>query len=203
MTGVTNFNNLIKSFDSFYINNYNKLVFEARSITQHYDYHEDIVQDCYIKMRNRIGLSGFTSINFHGYLWLSIMNEWKVLCNRNKIRSFHSISDAELDVHTINHAEEKLQESNNFHDNQQQYYEQIEYIVMMLFKYVQIRYDDKQSYLFISYFLLNDTYRTLSERTGYSISYISSVIMPIKKDLKANFKTFLKHNTLYERRRSH
>jgi RNA polymerase sigma factor (sigma-70 family) len=195
MTGDTIFINLVHAFDKFFASKYDKLLLEARSITQHYDYSEDIVNDTYLKVRTRIWLSGYTGTNFHSFCWTSISNEWKVLCNRRKIRQFIDIHDEENHYRDIEHAEMVLQQINNDNDNQEQYYQTIEFIVRTLFNYIETKYDDRSSSLFKFYFLEGITYAELSKRTGYSQTYISQTIKPMKLAVKNNFIEYLQQKS--------
>lgn len=196
MTGETIYLNLVKDFDRFFETKYEKLLNEAVSITQHYDYSADMVNDAYLKVRQRIWLSGFTGNNFHGFLWQSISNEWKVLCNRKKIRHFVDIdsSDNEDGYYHSDRikAENVLLLEDEWNKQQEEYYQKIEFIVRILFNYIETHYNEKEAYLFKTYFLLGETYKELSIRTGYSQSYISNTIKPIKKKLKHNFIDYLR-----------
>lgn len=196
----------VTEFDNFFNKNYHKLLREATSITKHYDYSADIVNDTYLKVRQRIWLSGFTG-SHHAYCWMSIQNEWKVLCNRNKIRHF-----VELDVedngeansngngnhygkmkhNDRDHAEQVLLQQQEWNDQQEEYYQKIEFIVRILFNYIESNYNERDATLFKFYFIEGTTYKDLSRITGYSQAYISNTIKPIKKSLKHNFQQFLK-----------
>jgi DNA-directed RNA polymerase specialized sigma24 family protein len=194
MTGETLYMDLVKSFDSFFADKYSKLLNEAVSITQHYDYSADMVNDAYLKVRQRIWNSGYTGNNYHGFVWQSISNEWKVLCNRKKIRTFIDIHDEENHFDDVQKAEEVLLENKQLDDLREEQYQKIEFIVRMLFRFIETNYGEKQSYLFKTYFLCGDTYEQLSKRTGVNIAIISKTIKPMKKDLKYNFETYLKNN---------
>lgn len=192
MTGETIHIHLVRGFDQFFANKYEKLLMEARSITQHNEYSADIVNDTYLKVRQRIWLSGYTGTNYHAFVWQSISNEWKVLCNRKKIRSFIDINDEDDHYRDIEHAENVLQDINRDNDHQEEYYQKIEFIVRMLFNYIETKYDSKATYLFKFYFIEGTTYAELAERTGYSQAYISQTIKPMKLELRNNFKQYLK-----------
>lgn len=192
MTGETIYKHLVQDFDRFFVKKYEKLLNEAVSITQHYEYSNDMVNDAYLKVRQRIWLSGYTGTNFHGFVWQSISNEWKVLCNRKKIRHFIDIDDHDNHFNDIEHAEQYLLTEEEWNQKQEEYYQKIEYIVRILFNYIETKYNEKEAYLFKTYFLLGETYKQLSVRTKYSQAYISNTIKPIKKDLKNNFTQFLK-----------
>ncbi len=192
MTGQTMYLNIVKLYDKFFNDNYNKLLNDATSITQHYDYSVDMVHDNYLKVRNKIWKNGFNGDNYYGYLWLSIKNDWRVLKNREKIRKFIDIDDTTNHFDDIEKAEQYLLVEDNWNKQQEEYYQSVEYVVMELFKFVETRYDEKQSYIFKCYFLLCLTYKELSNQTGYSQSYISNTIKPLKKDIKHNFEQYLK-----------
>ena len=191
MTGETAFKHLVHDFDQFFVNKYEKLLNEAVSITQHYDYSQDMVNDAYLKVRQRIWVSGFTGTNFHGFVWQSLSNEWKVLCNRRKIRHFVDIDDQENNYLDIEKAEQYLLTEEEWNKVQEQYYQRIERIVMILFNYIETNYPERDAYLFKTYFLLGETYKELSIRTGYCQSTISNTIKPIKKKLKVEFENYL------------
>jgi DNA-directed RNA polymerase specialized sigma24 family protein len=203
MTGQTIYLQLVKDFDNFFTEAYNKLRNEAVSITGHYDYSDDIVNDTYLKVRKRIWASGYTGSNFHGYCWLSIMNEWKVMKNREKIRPYIDIYnhidvtvdgvDKEYDY--INReVEKKLLEIEEENQQKQQYYDSIHVMVMVLFKYIEGKYSDKECSLFKLYFINSYTYKTLSSMTEYSLGYISGCIKPMKKDIAINFPSYFRKN---------
>jgi RNA polymerase sigma factor (sigma-70 family) len=193
MTGETIHKELVIKFDNFYTKKYNQLLSEARSITQHNEYSDDIVNDTYLKVRNRIWLSGYTGNNFHSFCWRSIQNEWFVQCNRKKIRHFIDIDDRDKYNDDINKAEIILLNEEEWNQRQEEYYRSIENIVMILFKFIEINYSERDAYLFKTYFLLGETYSELSERTGYSKALISKVIKPQKKAIKINFERYLKN----------
>jgi RNA polymerase sigma factor (sigma-70 family) len=182
---------LVQEFDRFFANKYDKLLYEAQSITSHSDISSDLVNDTYLKVRQRIWLSGFTGTNYHGFCWRSIQNEWKVLCNRKKIRTFIDIGDTDNHYHDINLAEQVLLDIEHDNNNQEEYYQKIEYIVRMLFNYIETRYDSRASFIFKFYFVEGITYEELSNRINYSQAYISNTIKPMKKDLKNNFRAYL------------
>lgn len=197
MTGETIYKHLVQDFDRFFASKYEKLLNEAISITQHYDYSPDMVNDAYLKVRQRIWLSGYTGTNFHGFVWQSISNEWKVLCNRKKIRQFVDIDLDDNNEHGYHHAdrmkaEQQLLQEQQWNDDQEQYYEKIEFIVRILFNFIESNYNERDATLFKFYFIEGTTYKDLSKMTGYSQAYISNTIKPMKKSLKNNFQTFLK-----------
>lgn len=190
----------VKLFNEFFIDNYKNLVKDAQKITNHnpyYDMAEDFVHDNYIKILNRIALSGFTGSNFRGYFFMAMKNDFRVLKNREKVRHFVPIDTVDNDngweygKTNRSKAEQYLLEEEEWNKDQEQYHTIIESIVIHLFKYVQIKYNDKQTYLFITYFLEGDTYKQLSERTGVDISIISKTIKPMKLDIKNNFQTYI------------
>lgn len=191
MTGTSQYIDQVRDFDQFFTNKYNQLLNEAQSITKHYDYSSDIVNDTYLKVRRRIWLSGYTGTNFHSFCWRSIQNEWFVLTNRRKIRTFIDI-DHEDHYGERMEAEEQLLVEHEWNVMQEMYYQRIERIVMILFNFIETHYSERDSYLFKTYFLCGDTYKELSRRTGYSQTTISNVIKPMKKVLKTEFETFLK-----------
>lgn len=189
---MSKYKDKVKEFDQFFIDNYSKLLMNANSITSHYDYSSDIVNDVYLKVRQRIELSGFTGTNYFGFCWMSIQNDWFVLCNRKKIRHFIDIDDHDNHFNDIERAEQYLLTEEEWNQKQEEYYQKIEFIVRILFNYIETNYNEKESYLFKTYFLLGETYKQLSVRTNYSQAYISNTIKPMKRDLRNNFTEFLK-----------
>ncbi len=205
MTGETIYKHLVQDFDKFFTTKYNQLLVESNSITQHYDYSQDILHDCYAKVRNRIWLSGFTGTNYHGFLWMSIQNEWRVLCNRKKIRTFSELDiEDNSEPHGISNpaaahrqsirdqAENRLLMEDQWDQEQEQYYQRIERIVMVLFNFIETNYPERDATLFKFYFIEGTTYRDLSTMTGYSQSYISNTIKPMKRKLYEEFERYLK-----------
>jgi RNA polymerase sigma factor (sigma-70 family) len=198
MTGETMHIQHVQDFDRFFVQKYNQLTKEALSITQHYDYSQDILHDCYAKVRQRIYSSGFTGQNYHGFLWMAVQNEWKVLCNRKKIRTFVDIDHVHDDEqHGYHHsdrmkAEQQLLVVEQWNNEVEQYYQQIERIVMILFNFIETNYPERDATLFKMYFIDGTTYKDLSKMSGYSQAYISNTIKPMKKSLKYNFEEYLR-----------
>jgi len=195
----------VKEFDEFIKNNYRKLLNDALSITQHYDYSTDIVNDTYIKIRNRIELSGFTG-NVYGYFWMSVSNEWRVLCNRKKIRKFVELDieqDSEANSHGNNnhtskikyndreHAEQVLLQNEEWDKIEEEYFNRIMWICNLLYNWIEVNYDDREAYLFKTYFKHGDTYEELSIRTGIDKPTISRIIKPIKRRLREEFQDYI------------
>lgn len=195
LTGVTLWIDQVRHFDNYFSKNYGKIRNEAVSITQHYQYADDLVNDVYLKVKRRIWLSGFTGTNVHGYIWQSILNEWRLICNKDKVRQFVSIENenSEDEHHEYRpEVEKKLQEQNEWNEQQEDYYQSVEFVVNILFNYVETRYDQKAATLFKMYFLVGDTYLELCNITGYSLGYVSKTLKPIKQDVRDNFSKYLK-----------
>jgi RNA polymerase sigma factor (sigma-70 family) len=182
--------NKVKEFDKFFKENYKKILNDARSITKNDLYYEDIVNENYLKIRERILRNGFNG-NFYAYVWISIKNDFSTIKKTQGKRVMKDIDDYDNNSSDIEKAEQILLQQQYWNDENETYYQNIEFIVMKLFDFIETRYNEKQCYLFKTYFLLSTNYKELSEITKYSQTYISNTIKPMKKDVKNNFINYL------------
>ncbi len=192
MLEYTGFSFQVQQFDKFFIEHQEQLKADALRMNSR-DY-EDMVMDSYIKIRNRIQLSGFTITKYstlnkslYSFFWRSLYNSNKTKKRLDKRKD--QMLDASDDV--VEYLmDEVLQEQE--HDKQA-YYDRLDVMVRYLFKFVQIRYSDKHNFLFKSYYLNPDTrsYDKLTASTGYKRKYIVDVIQTIKQDIRTNFIDFI------------
>jgi hypothetical protein len=190
----------VQAFDQFFITNRSKLKVEAQRIFFNHPHFEDCLTNNYIKIRQRIAASGFTATKYHtmersmySFFWRSLSNESKTLRvkdSRVAVVDVQRESIADL-------ANEALIE--DLH-NKQLYYDQLDIVVKHLFRFVQLRYNEKNQFLWKLYYLNPDsnTYKKLATSTGYKQGSVVEIIRTIKQDIKRNFVKWLKKELIPE-----
>jgi RNA polymerase sigma factor (sigma-70 family) len=180
----------LKEFDDFFSKNYSYLKEFSKSIDPKYDY-EDLLHQVYLKCRNRIQNAGFQNTGYLNYTRCSIMNTYKTYYRENKKNIIIDINDKNYyDI-----IEDNLIQIQEDQDQEELLQYEFSYINTNIFEYVQKYYNQKENFVFRTYYLLKHkhlNYKTLSQATGYSITSVSKIIKKIKKDIKINLQTYLK-----------
>lgn len=189
----------VQEFDQFFIQQYDYLKSFSQSINPLADY-EGLLHDCYVKCKNRIIVAGFSGNTFINFVRVTIVNQYKSNYRlQQKRHNVHYNEDA-FPLPDDPHGnwrwkiEEKLQEIQEQEEQEQETQGQISYINTMIFQYIDENYDDRDKFIFKTYFLLKPkkiNYKQLSEATGFSISTVSNTIKGMKQDIKANLEEYI------------
>ena len=196
---VTGMTDTLNTFNNYFSNNYNGLVKYTIMIGQSVNLIEkrerwakDILHDSYLKINNRLTMSGFTG-NLTGYTMITINNA--LISHYNKVVKTIPI---EINTDSIDNIEDILLAQEQEHKERVVYQNEIEIISRNIFRYLSTRYNDKQKYIFRTYFLNKKmTYKKVKKTTGYSLGFISETIKKIKQDLKYNFTHWMVANGVY------
>jgi len=183
MTGITK----IEEFNNFFVNEYKYLLGFSKSIDPRNDY-ESLLHNCYLKIYQRIALSGYSGSTYLNFMRCTIMNTFKTNYRDKK----HTI-DAE-DLHVVNEVEDYLRDQEDYLDQQKENDEKNQIINTYVYEYVQKYYSPQENMVFKTYFVLKHkhlNYKQLSQATGLSMNAVSIIIKKIKKDLKANLKNYM------------
>lgn len=162
-------------------------------------YAHDMVMNVYEKLRVRIAASGLTGNNLRGYFWQSMSNEYKLHYNRGANKIFTNsvdIHNPDLEDHYPEVDNTLLQEE-QYHEQRQQYYDMVRFVVYMLFKYLETKHEPKAVYLYKKHFCWGYSYAKLAHVAKRTEAWVSMQIKPIKRDVQTNFKDYLmKHITV-------
>jgi len=172
-------------YDNIVTTHYQRLIVFAREDA-------DNVNDCYLKVRNRLESKPFTAHTetelvqkLITYTKSTIFNQFKTnyTAKKNYIEVGH---DAETQLQ-----QEELEEQLELQELNQMRFE-----VQKLFEYLKKNYSEADNYVFRVYYLHNEqgkkiTYKELSVITGYSISKCCGIIQKVKKDLRLNLIQYI------------
>lgn len=183
----------IKKLDETFQNNYDTILKSANTLCKS-DYNDnvgDIINDAYLKIRNKIQTNGFKGNNYMGYIWMTIRNEFLQQKRSESKRQFYSIEPNNVVLEIM--VDQILNDKNEELEESRQYHIELMDITKNLFEYIEVIFDEKQVYLFKNYYLIpNSTYKKLSKRTGYTITDCSLTIKEMKKKIKADFVSWYK-----------
>lgn len=188
----------VKELDEYVQNNYNEIMTSAKTICKSYvnDNVSDIINDTYLKLRNKIERDGFKGDNYGGYFWISLKNQFGMNLRKEKTNKTVFINDIhynDVDYQLV--VDKILLELDQNDRSSQEYDRDLMEISEKLFKFVDREFSEKESYLFRNYYLIpKSTYKKLSERTGYSLTDCSLIIKSIKKSIRKNFINWYKEN---------
>lgn len=178
----------IRQFDTWISSHYECL----QSYCNKYHIPEDILNNAYIKMKDRIVRSGYTSTQYMTYVKTTIGNLQKNEQKKWNNKFFVDVEDEDFE----NTIEDKLLNDDEDEKATQQYREDVMYFSMMLFKYIMYekKYDDEWQFVFRSYYLMPQrfTYKKLTAATGYNKNHCTKIIQTMKSDIKENFINWLK-----------
>jgi hypothetical protein len=181
-------NNLkVQEFDDFFVQNYSYLLGFAKSIDVRNDY-ESLLHDCYLKLRLRIYLSGYSGTTYLNFTRVTIMNTYKT-----------NYRDAKYTVdytneNFVNEVENCLQEEETYRQQKCQHDYEMVFLNTMAYEYVNKYFTPKENAIFRTYYLLKHkkiNYRQLAIMTKYSQQSVSNCIKRIKKSLKANLMCYI------------
>lgn len=175
MTGNTQ---ALLNFDEFITQNYDKVYTHAYCTTGDEEKAHDLLQDTYLKVRNFIAMSGYTTQRFITHFCRSVTNLW---IDQKRKRNYEYVPHDILD--------------NSFDEDD---YDEIEHQQQLreakckiIFQYIENKYDAKENYVFRVYFLFPPsermTYQKISNQTGLTIKYCSLTIRKIRDDIKRTY----------------
>jgi len=182
MSGNTNNIEALSNFDTFVMRNYGRLKTHALVYTHNDEDATDLLHDTYLKIKQFIIMSGYTTQRFITHFCKSITNTF-IDQKRKKKYNFIDIEILDDTYEEDNYAdiEEKTREN--------------EYLCKYIFKYLERNYSEKEQYIFKVYYLYPPksrmTYNKISQQTGISITTCSDTIKKIRYDLKLNLINFV------------
>jgi hypothetical protein len=183
---MTGFTNDVIYYNNWFADNYHGL----QKYCKRYRINEDILNDVYINVRERILRSGFTESYYTTYVKRSIRN---LKINEEKKCNGRHFVDCDSEDYT-NTVENKLQNIDETDRDTQQYREEIMYLSKKIFEYLQTqRYDDNWNFVFRCYYLMPNrfTYSKLHAMTGINKNACTKIIQTMKKDIRINFLIWL------------
>ena len=184
MTGHTN---EITIFNNWFADNYNVL----QKYCKRYKIEEDLLNDIYINIRDRIVRSGYTQTYFKTYVVRSLRNLH--INEKKKLNGKFYIEIDNEDYETT--IENKLQEQDDTDRDTQLYREDVIFLSKMIFKFIENRnYNEEMQFVFRCYFLMPNrmTYSKLHLMTGVDKVKCCRIIKTIKKDIRNGFLDWLK-----------
>ena len=184
VTGSTD----VQRYDTWFKNNYCTLQDYCRK----YRIEEDILQDVYINVHDRIIRSGYTESYYMTYVKRSIRN---LRINEAKKENGKYWIDYDNEDYSAT-VEAKLREEEETDIDTQQYREEVMYFSKMMFKFIEKReFNQEWQFVFRCYYLMSGrmTYNKLTVMTGMDKSKCTRIIQTIKKDIRENFLQWL-HN---------
>lgn len=186
-----------KQFDVFFETNYDKF----RTYCKNYSISEDVFHDSFIKIRERVSVSGFKDTGMITYCINSFvntnLNTKKLSSNKNTVNIVDNHGE-EIGIN-YNVVENILQDIELENDNILSREQQAQHIVSYLFKFLQheIKCDDFEMMVFKMYYLSRTkmSYEKISKILGMNKNRITLTIRKIKKQINDEFINYLKkHN---------
>lgn len=194
MSGLT----AVTYYDNYITTNYAKLKSEAQRICYNQNYFEDILQECLLKVREKIQKKGFKPTKYqtvdrslYSFIWRAISNDFKK--QKNKESRVNSLD------YTADYLQNEIEQCLSGEDHDKElYYQQTETVTRYLFKYIEANYSEKHCSLYKMYYLTSaSSYNKLAELTGYSFEYIEMILRKMKKDVKENLLDYIKKENEY------
>jgi RNA polymerase sigma factor (sigma-70 family) len=186
----------VKELDEYVQNNFNDIKRSANTICKSYSNGnvDDIINDTYLKLRKKIERDGFDGKNYGGYFWMSLRNEYGMYLRKENRNKTVFINDNTLDDYDYTEIVERtLIEMDKDDKSSQNYYYELMEITEDLFIFINQRFTEEEVYLFRNYYLIpKQTYRKLSERTGFSIPDCSIIIKEMKRVIRKDFIPYYK-----------
>lgn len=179
----------VKEFDQFFIQQYDYLKLFSKSINPQADY-EGLLHDVYVKCKDRITIAGFTGQTFLNFTRVALMNTYK---SNYRLRQKRQQIDI-CDENYYGFIEENLQQKLEQEEQDQELQNTISYVNTMVYSYIDKNYNEKDKFIFKTYFLLKPkkiNYRQLSEATGFSITAVNNTIKRMKVDIRTNLEQYI------------
>lgn len=187
---ITGNTDAIQQYNTWFTENY----YGLRKYCKRYRIEEDLLNDVYLNVRDRIARSGFTESYYTTYVKRALkninINEAKKLNNKHYIE----IDDTDY----TNTIENKLQAQDDTEKDTIQYREEVLHLSKKIFEYITCvkKYSDEELFVFRCYYLMPNrfTYQKLTVMTGIDKSKCTRIIKTFKKDIRENFLTWLKND---------
>ena len=190
MINVTG-NSIIQIYNNVFIKNYNYLLKWSNN-------DEDLLLDVYYKIHLKLQRDGFLNVNntiekkLLDYIKTAIRNTFLTSKTQQKTKTTNKINFNLVQ----SEVEDKLQYQYELQKDSELYQKQLEFFTKYIFQYLKSNYPDYKIYIFKTYYLSNPknkkiNYSVLAQRTNYSISTVSNIIVAIKKDLKQNLLPYI------------
>jgi len=190
---------LTLQLNNLYIHHYPYLLKFSKKITQQVNRNRHIKTDykdfpnqAYIKIIDKINKNNWKIVNHNiTGLTLTIIRNLIIDENKQNKNNYGMFDSFNPEIEKI------LQDKIIIEEDNINYRNDLEYISKMLFKYLELKYSEKDIYIFRVYYLTSkSTYKKVSYLTKYHFTYISQIIKKIKMDLKSNFENYLKNNKI-------
>jgi len=192
---VSGHTNALTLYDRWFTENYEML----QEYCHRFRIEEDILQDVYINVHDRIIRSGYTESYYMTYVKRSIRN--LRINEAKKNNGKHWIDYDNEDYSTT--VETKLQDERETDYDTQQYREEVMFLSKKIFEYLmhERRITEENLWVFRCYYLMDGrmTYKKLHVMTGINKNTCTKIIKEIKTDIRMNFLTWLRDD---ERRSS-
>ena len=185
----------VKEFDKYFNVNYIKIKRSAKTLMKHSEDYEDVLHNVFLTIRDRISRKGFEGNKYGGYIYISLMNEFKLSKNKEKKNITLDIDDEVI----MNIAEWCMEDYENSYQSHLNYVEENEYITKVLFEFIGKNFNEKECFIFRTYYLSKDkmTYKRLADITKYEYSTLQQMIKEIKKKIRLEFIFYLNnHDTI-------
>jgi len=180
----------VNTFNCWYSSNYPKL----KRYCKKYHINEDIINDVYISIHDRIVRSGYTTTQYMTYVKRAIGN--LRINNGKKMNGKHFFEIENEDY--LNTVENRLIENDEYDKDTQEYREDVLYFSKKIFEYITYykKYDDESLFVFRTYYLMPNrfTYCKLTQMTGINKNRCTKIIQVMKKDIRTGFLNWLKTN---------
>jgi len=179
----------VNEFDKYFNVNYIKIKRSAKTLMKHSEDYEDVLHNVFLTIRDRISRKGFEGNKYGGYIYISLMNEFKLAKNKEKKNITLDIDDEVI----MNIAEWCILEDENSYQSHLNYVEENEYITKVLFEFIGKNFNEKECFIFRTYYLSKDkmTYKRLADITKYEYSTLQQMIKEIKKKIRLEFIFYL------------
>jgi hypothetical protein len=187
---VTGHTNAIKVYDTWFGENYKTLQRHCKR----YRIPEDMLNDVFLNVRDRIQRSGFTQQYYTTYVKRALHN---LMINEGKKENGKYYIDFDNEDYEVT-IENKLQDEDDTEKDTRMYREEVMFLSKKIFEYItnEKKYTDEWLFVFRCYFLMNGrmTYKKLNVMTGINKNQCTTIIRTIKGDIRTNFLTWLKSN---------
>lgn len=188
---ITGHTNAIDKYNKWFNKNYCNL----RKYCKKYNIDDDLLNDVYINVHDRILRSGFTESYYTTYVKRSIRN--LQINNGVKKSKKHFVEHDNKDY--INTVDNKLQEIEDIEIDTLQYREDVITLSKKIFQYIMTekKYCDEWQFVFRCYYLMQGrmTYSKLTKMTGINKNQCTKIIQTMKKDIRTNFLEWLNDTT--------
>jgi len=189
---VSGYTSDVRLYNQWFTENYTGL----RKYCKKYHIEEDLLNDVYCNIHNRIIRSGFTESFYMTYVKRSLRN---LQINEGKKLNGKFYVDIENEDYT-NTVENTLQERKEEEEDTLEFRKDMMKLSKNLFYYITNvqKYTDEELFVFRCYYLMQGrmTYKKLNVMTGLDKSKCTRIIKTFKKDIKNNFINWLHNDRL-------